>query len=67
MAKGTSFKIVFDNCINGNCHTSLWGFFAHLEKYALLFDTGNNGRALLKNLSKADIDVAKTTGSYRRN
>ena len=52
-------KIVFDNCIGGDCHASLWGFSAYLEKYALLFDTGSNGRVLLGNLSKADIDIAK--------
>ena len=52
-------KIVFDNCLDGNCHASLWGFSAYIEKYALLFDTGSNGRVLLKNLSKEDIDVAK--------
>ncbi len=52
-------KIVFDNCVDGDCHASLWGFSAYLEKYALLFDTGSNGRVLLKNLLKADIDVAK--------
>jgi len=51
-------KIVFDNCVNGDCHASLWGFSAYLEEYALLFDTGSNGRALLKNLQQAGIDIA---------
>jgi len=52
-------KIVFDNCINGDCHASLWGFSAYFEKYALLFDTGSNGRVLLKNLQQAEIDITK--------
>jgi len=52
-------KIVFDNCINGDCHASLWGFSAYFTQYALLFDTGSNGRRLLQNLAAADIDIAQ--------
>ena len=59
MARQVDIRIVFDNCVDGNCHASLWGFSAYLEKYALLFDTGSNGRVLLKNLLEADIDIAK--------
>ena len=59
MARQVDMRIVFDNCVDGDCHASLWGFSAYLEKYGLLFDTGSNGRVLLKNLSKADIDVTK--------
>ncbi len=59
MARQVDMRIVFDNCVDGDCHASLWGFSAYLEKYALLFDTGSNGRVLLKNLLEADIDIAK--------
>ena len=56
--RGLAMKIVFDNCVNGDCHASLWGFSAYFEEYALLFDTGSNGRLLLKNLQQAEIDIA---------
>ncbi len=46
-------KIVFDNVTKG----SLWGFSLYMEKYKLLFDTGSNGRVLLKNLQKEGVNV----------
>ncbi len=52
-------KIVFDNCIHGDCHAGLWGFSAYFEAYHLLFDTGSNGRVLLKNLQTSGIDVSE--------
>lgn len=51
--------IVFDNCIDGDCHAGLWGFSAYFETYRLLFDTGSNGRILLKNLQASGIDVSE--------
>ena len=50
-------KIVFDNCQGMDCKASLWGFSAYLGRYKMLFDTGSNGRVLLKNLSRNNISV----------
>ena len=36
---------------------SLWGFSAYFEEYKLLFDTGSNGRVLLKNMKELGVDV----------
>ena len=50
--------IVFDNYNYSHPDLkSLWGFSAYLEKYHLLFDTGSNGPALLKNIEALNIDV----------
>jgi len=50
-------KILFDNYnLNQSCQ-SLWGFSAYFEEYKLLFDTGSNGRVLLKNMEKLGVDV----------
>ena len=50
-------QILFDNeKICEECH-SLWGFSAYLEEYKLLFDTGSNGRVLLKNMQTLGVDV----------
>ena len=54
-------SIIFDNdsCCNSGL-TSLWGFSALIEtpNGNILFDTGSNGRVLLKNLKKRDIDIS---------
>ena len=50
-------KIVFDNYeVCEECQ-SLWGFSAYLKEYKLLFDTGSNGRVLLKNMQALGVDV----------
>jgi len=50
-------KIVFDNYeVCPSCQ-SLWGFSAYFPEYKLLFDTGSNGRVLLKNMQKMGVDV----------
>ncbi len=50
-------QILFDNHpICDECH-SLWGFSAYLKEYKLLFDTGSNGRILLKNMQKLNINI----------
>jgi len=50
--------IVFDNYNYSYPELkSLWGFSAYFEKYHLLFDTGSNGRTLLKNMKALNIDV----------
>jgi len=46
-------KIVFDNATKG----SLWGFSLYIKELGLLFDTGSNGRVLLKNLQKEGVDI----------
>jgi len=50
-------KILFDNYKVCNKCQSLWGFSAYLEEYKLLFDTGSNGRVLLKNMEILGVDV----------
>lgn len=50
-------KIVFDNYNSNDKCQSLWGFSAYFEEYKLLFDTGSNGRILLKNMAELDVDV----------
>ena len=52
-------KILFDNYKVCDKCQSLWGFSAYLEEYKLLFDTGSNGRFLLKNMQLLDVDVKK--------
>jgi len=50
-------QIVFDNTKLLQGCQSLWGFSAYLKEYKLLFDTGSNGRVLLKNMKKLGVDV----------
>jgi len=50
-------KILFDNYNHDNTCTSLWGFSLYLEEYNLLFDTGSNGRVLLKNIERLGINI----------
>jgi len=49
--------ILFDNYNSNNSCQSLWGFSAYFEEYKLLFDTGSNGRVLLKNMQKLGVNV----------
>lgn len=49
--------ILFDNYNSQESCQSLWGFSAYLEEYKLLFDTGSNGRVLLKNMKELNVDV----------
>ena len=57
--KEREMKILFDNYkVCDDCQ-SLWGFSAYLEEYKLLFDTGSNGRVLLKNMRHLNVDVKK--------
>jgi len=52
-------QIVFDNeKVCKECQ-SLWGFSTYLTKHNLLFDTGSNGRVLLKNMKKVGVNVAE--------
>ena len=48
---------LFDNYKVCDKCQSLWGFSAYLEEYKLLFDTGSNGRTLLKNMKLLGVDV----------
>ena len=58
-------KILFDNYkVCDECQ-SLWGFSAYLEEYKLLFDTGSNGRVLLKNMRHLNIDVNEIEYLYQ--
>ena len=49
--------ILFDNHNPNGGARSLWGFSAYVGAYNLLFDTGSNGRALLRNMEQLGIDV----------
>ncbi len=49
-------KILFDNYQSMNECKNLWGFGLYLKEYKLLFDTGSNGRVLLQNMKKANVD-----------
>ncbi len=49
--------ILFDNYNSCTNCQSLWGFSAYFEEYKLLFDTGSNGRVLLKNMQELGVDV----------
>jgi len=49
--------ILFDNYNSNEKCQSLWGFSAYFEEYKLLFDTGSNGRVLLKNMKELGINI----------
>ncbi len=51
--------ILFDNYNSNESCQSLWGFSAYFEEYKLLFDTGSNGRVLLKNMEALGVDVGE--------
>ena len=52
------FSIIFDNFPYNNKLQTLWGFSCLIEttNKKILFDTGSNGRVLLKNAKKMGID-----------
>jgi len=52
------FNIIFDNQKYNTNLDNLWGFSCVIElnNKKILFDTGSNGRVLLKNAKKMDID-----------
>ncbi len=54
-----SITILFDNHNPGSKQRKLWGFSAYIEEYKLLFDTGSNGRALLRNIEQLGVDVTQ--------
>ena len=51
--------ILFDNHNPSGDPRSLWGFAAYVHEYKLLFDTGSNGRVLLRNMKKLGIDITE--------
>ena len=50
------FSIVFDNYKANEKLESFWGFSCVINDY-FLFDTGSNGRALIRNIAKMGIDI----------
>lgn len=56
-----TITIVFDNYPFRDDLKTLWGFSCYIEtpKNRILFDTGSNGRVLLENMQKLNIDVKK--------
>ena len=60
-AKHIKITIVFDNNSYFEGFPTLWGFscFVETERTTFLFDTGSNGRVLLKNLRKLGIDLER--------
>lgn len=61
--KSNDIKIttLFDNECHCHTMTSLWGFSALVEtpEHTILFDTGSNGRVLLKNLQSQALDLSR--------
>jgi 7,8-dihydropterin-6-yl-methyl-4-(beta-D-ribofuranosyl)aminobenzene 5'-phosphate synthase len=53
----SAMKILFDNYNHDSQCQSLWGFSAYFEKQKLLFDTGSNGRVLLKNMAHLNVNI----------
>lgn len=60
-AKSTEITIVFDNYAYLEGFPTLWGFscFVKTNETIFLFDTGSNGRVLLQNIQRLDIDLKK--------
>jgi len=54
-----SITILFDNHNPTGGERSLWGFAAYLPDHKLLFDTGSNGRVLLRNMRELGIDITE--------
>ncbi len=52
-----SVTVLFDNHTPDGRPRALWGFSAYVSEHKLLFDTGSNGRVLLKNMAALGIDV----------
>ena len=50
------FSIVFDNYEANKNLESFWGFSCIIEDY-FLFDTGSNGRSLIRNMAKMGFDL----------
>jgi len=50
------FSIVFDNYKANEKLESFWGFSCVINDY-FLFDTGSNGRVLLRNMAKMGVDI----------
>jgi 7,8-dihydropterin-6-yl-methyl-4-(beta-D-ribofuranosyl)aminobenzene 5'-phosphate synthase len=61
--KSTNIKIsvIFDNECSCRELTSLWGFscVVQTDEHTILFDTGSNGRVLLKNMQYKKIDIKR--------
>jgi 7,8-dihydropterin-6-yl-methyl-4-(beta-D-ribofuranosyl)aminobenzene 5'-phosphate synthase len=60
MTANLRLTILFDNRPSPAGLTALWGFAALIEtgERALLFDTGSNGRVLLKNMAALGLSMA---------
>ena len=50
------FNIIFDNVKFDHSLQNLWGFSCYIDELKMLFDTGSNGRVLLKNGKKMGIN-----------
>jgi 7,8-dihydropterin-6-yl-methyl-4-(beta-D-ribofuranosyl)aminobenzene 5'-phosphate synthase len=60
MISYASLRILFDNYPGTPKLTSLWGFAAFIQTggRSILFDTGSNGRVLLKNVAALELSAA---------
>ncbi len=60
-ASSIQIDTVFNNIapIQNSCCSTLWGFSAYIQtpNHNILFDTGSNGRILLKNMQAKGIDL----------
>ncbi|MBU1642501.1 MBL fold metallo-hydrolase [bacterium] len=60
-SRDITITIVFDNYPFQEGLKTLWGFSCCIKtpKKTILFDTGSNGRVLLENMKRLDLDVKK--------
>ena len=58
-SNSTKLTITFDNRPNQGGFPTLWGFSCHIQtdQRTLLFDTGSNGRVLVQNMEKLELDL----------
>jgi len=59
-------SVVFDNECCSNKLKSLWGFSCFIEtpNGTILFDTGSNGRVLLQNIKKRDLNLSSINNIF---
>ena len=58
--------VIFDNVCCNQQLASLWGFscFIQTPEHTILFDTGSNGRLLLQNLSRKNLELSNVNNIF---
>ncbi len=59
-------SVIFDNVCGNQQLASLWGFSCVIQtpKHTILFDTGSNGRLLLQNLAKKNLELSNLNNIF---